>query len=202
MPEGAKRAVKFDYCQYYNATGSTGGRGIVNSELQASVDGYTWDTVWSKTDAVIDDSWKWISDPTGKSFDHQGDVSLAKHPGLALDRTVSMDGTTFRAGAGAVSVAPGAELVADGAFTVSNLCVSASGIGAFRGVSFAKNGRVEIDGLPIGVGFPANFVNVSGLENLSGWTVYQNGTLRRRLKLKACEDGIIVCPPGVVISFR
>ncbi len=202
MPEGAKRAVKFDYCQYYNATGSTGGRGIVNSELQASVDGYTWDTVWSKTDAVIDGSWKWISDPTGTSFKHEGDVSLATHPGLALDRTVSMDGTTFRTGTGAVSVAPGAELVADGPFTVSNLCVSASGIGAFRGVSFAENGRVEIDGLPIGVGFPANFVDVTGLENLSGWTVYQNGTLRSRLKLKAREDGIIVCPPGVVMSFR
>ena len=201
MPEGARRAVKFDYCQYYNATGSTGGRGIVNSELQASVDGYTWDTVWSKTDAVINGSWKWISDPTGTSFDHQGDVSLAKHPGLDLDRTVSMDGTTFRTGNGLVSVAPGAELVADGPFTVSNLCISASGAGSFNGVTFAENGGIEVGDMPAGVELPGAFADVSGLENLSTWTVYRNGVPCSRLHLKAIEDGIVLCKDGGTLIF-
>ena len=202
MPAGAKRAVKFDYCQYYNAANSVGGRGIVNSELQASADGYSWDTVWSKTDAVINDSWKWISNPTGTGFKHEGDVSLNTHPGLDLDHTVAPTMATFHPGSGEVFVAPGAELMADGQFTVSNLCVSASGIGTFKGVTFAENGRVEIAELPIGVELPANFVDVSGLENLGNWAVYQNRTLRRRLRLKAGETGIIVCPPGVVMSFR
>ena len=203
MPEGSKRAVKFDYCQYYNATtGTTGGRGIVNSELQASVDGYSWDTVWSKTNAVIDGSWKWISDPTGTSFKHGGDVSLNTHPGLDLDRTVAPSVTTFHPGGGAVSVAPGAELVADGPFTVSNLCISASGAGTFKGMTFAENGLVEVEDMATDVELPASFVDVSGLENLNGWTVLRNGDIRSRLRLKVTEGGIYLCPPGTIISFR
>ncbi len=202
MPAGAKRAVKFDYCQYYNAANNVGGRGIVNSELQASADGYSWDTVWSKTDAVINDSWKWISNPTGTGFKHEGDVSLNTHPGLDLDHTVAPTMATFHPGSGEVFVAPGAELVADGQFTVSNLCISASGAGTFKGVTFAENGRVEVADMATGVELPASFVDVSKLENLSRWTVFRNGELRSRLRLKVTEGGICLCPPGTLISFR
>ena len=200
MPAGAKRAVKFDYCQYYTAANNVGGRGIVNSELQASVDGYSWDTVWSKTDAVIDGTWIWISDQS--QFKHQGDVSLNTHPGLDLNRTVAPSVTTFHPGSGEVSVAPGAELVADGPFTVSNLCISASGAGAFKGVTFAENGRIEVTDMATAVELPASFVDVSGLENLSRWTVFRNGVSRNRLRLKVTEGGIYLCPPGTLISFR
>ena len=112
-----------------------------------------------------------------------------------------MDGTTFRTGNGLVSVAPGAELVADGPFTVSNLCISASGAGSFNGVTFAENGGIEVGDMPASVELPGAFADVSGLENLSTWTVYRNGVPCSRLHLKATEDGIVLCKDGGTLIF-
>ena len=130
-----------------------------------------------------------------------GDVSLNTHPGLDLDHTVAPSVATFHPGSGEVFVAPSAELAADGQFTVSNLCISASGAGTFKGVTFAENGRVEVADMATGVELPASFVDVSGLEHLNGWTVSRNGVSRNRLRLKVTEGGICLSPPGMVISL-
>ena len=105
---------------------------------------------------------------------------------------------------GSVHVAPGATLVADDVVTVSNVVVSTSGGGTLRNFALAQDGSIDFVDTPNpeGVFVPMAFENVSGLENLGGWTVSVNGVASRRWRVGGSAGGIRLTPLGMILVFR
>ncbi len=203
MPPGAAEVRHFDFCnaKALNDTSGLGGRGAADWILEGSVDGNEWETVLSDANSTIwDRPWNWRSD--GSGFVQDGDKSLGTRAGLAIASDITGRMADILPNVGAVSVAYGAELAVDGALTISNLCISADGVGAFTGVTFAENGLIDIGEMPYGTMIPATLGDAFGAERISGWTVRKDGDIRERARVKVVPGGFLACAPGFVLTIR
>lgn len=202
MPSNAAEVRYFDFCNAKGVNDGLGGRGAANWILEGSVDGDSWEAVLCNDRSPIGDKpWNWCSG--GNGFGQNGDcLSPETHNGLAIGSDMTGLTVNVLPNVGAVSVAYGAELAADGALTISNLCISVDGVGAFTGVTFAENGFIDIGETPYGTMIPATLDDAFGAERISGWTVRKDGEIRERARVKVVPGGFLACAPGFVLTIR
>lgn len=202
MPSDAAEVRFFDFCNAKGVNDGLGGRGAANWILEGSVDGEEWEVVLINDRSPIGDKpWNWCSG--GDGFGKDGDcLSSETHNGLGIESDMTGRTVNILPNVGAVSVACGAELVADGGLTVSNICVRAGGVGRFTGVTFAETGIVDIGDIPYGTTIPASLETAHGVERISGWTVVKDGDVSERARVKAFRDGLLMCAPGFVLTIR
>ena len=176
-------------------------RDVRSWSLEGSMDGINWenlDTVISNANPTTGGEWRWIG--TKRTSAHnagEGLGPIAAETSRALLRPSSV---------ASVSAAAGATVKVNAALPAAKIKVDyALGGGTIEGFALAKNGTLEVVNVPEDMGrsllIPLSLVNVSGAENISGYTVLVNG----KNKSWSCRysDGYLkVDAPGTVILFR
>ena len=84
------------------------------------------------------------------------------------------------------------------------VAIDAADVGKFKDLTFTAEGNLAITGdiTPGGMPMPAEFENVQGLDNLSGWTLSVNGRTSRAYKAAVSDGRLIIIRKGISISFR
>lgn len=182
--------------------GTAIGRTPVAYKLEVSHDGWDWRTVYTETNTPAASATHWFSDPD-ESFT-AGAVRPGK--GFATGERIFAAGEILP-NVSAVSVASGATLEAQGDVELKTFCVDASGAGngTVRGFAFAQTGTLQVTGYDMSSGapkIPMLFENCTGLGNLSNWSLVLNGAVCGTHRVKVAEDGIVIVPPGFVITIR
>ena len=176
-------------------------RDVRSWSLEGSMDGINWenlDTVISNAHPTTGGEFRWIG--TNRSSAHnplEGLGPIAPETSRDLLRPSSV---------ASVSAAAGATVKVNAALPTAKIKVDyALGGGTIEGFVLAKNGTLEVVNVPEDAGrsllIPLSLVNVSGAENISGYTVLVNG----KNKSWSCRysDGYLkVDAPGTVILFR
>ncbi len=105
---------------------------------------------------------------------------------------------------GSVSL-QGGTLVTDAPVVVSNLVVDAVSGGTLNGFAFAGSGTLTVknftDDGNDNVALPVGFVNCTGLNGVSRWTLSLEGTSKKK-RIRTSGGVIRICPPGFVVDFR
>ena len=143
--------------------------------MEGSVDGVHWD-VLSETNNAQPLASKWVGSGvsySGKASDttHLNGMKLARSGIGDVPTTVLDDVTT-------VSVATNCTLEAVGSITLKALTLDANGNGTVKGFAFAESGTVDVANLGEGVKeatFDIAFEDVTGLQNLTRWTLTVGG---------------------------
>ena len=203
--ETTNALVRYDIRQYSCSNVSwlkdVFARDVRSWSLEGSMDGINWenlDTVISNKNPTTGDQCKWIG--TNRTTPHnagEGLGPIAAETSRALLRPSSV---------ASVSAASGATVKVNAALPTAKIKVDyALGGGTIEGFALAKNGALEVVNVPEDAGrsllIPLSLVNVSGAENISGYTVLVNG----KNKSWSCRysDGYLkVDAPGTVILFR
>ena len=75
--------------------------------------------------------------------------------------------------------------------------------GTVDGFAFPDSGTLEVvnAGARTSDELPVTFLNVTGLENVEGWTVTGDG-VSLGTKVKARDGRLRLVPPGTVLIFR
>ena len=108
----------------------------------------------------------------------------------------------------AVGVANGGVLDVQGdALTVSGLVIDASlPAGTISNVVFAASGTLDLQNAEISAGvpleLPGDFSNLSGVENISGWSVTMDGEAYRSRKIMVKNGRLNLYPRGLGVSIR
>ena len=193
-PKTGAPIASWDYVNaYYNATYQM----ISNCVLEASVDGASW----TKIDEVTNDT-----EPTRNTW--QSDNSTSYVVGYATHAT----GMKIPSGPTNVVVfAPSSVSVANGAVlksqslperpVIRELAVDAStGGGTIDGFELASDLTLKITNMPSGgATIPVTFKNVTGLDDISGWTLNVDGRAKSVNRLSASAAGFTVTSPGTVL---
>ena len=182
LPDGAGEVKSYDIVHYQ---ASTHVRSIASYFVDGSVDGVHWDRL-STVDPVGEvgaNDWEF----RGTDFDkggerekvHKNGREIASAPAKLFDVLNNVK---------SVSVDSGAELVFDGDITIPALSFDcASGGGTFRGCKFAVDGgSIDIVNVPDGstkIDFGWTFNGCSGVENIKGWAVLQDGVETSRYSI-------------------
>jgi hypothetical protein len=176
-------------------------RDVRSWSLEGSMDGINWenlDTVISNAHPTTGGEFRWIG--TNRSSAHnplEGLGPITPETSRDLLRPSSV---------ASVSAAAGATVKVNAALPTAKIKVDYTlGGGTIEGFVLAKNGTLEVVNVPEDAGrsllIPLSLVNVSGAENISGYTVLVNG----KNKSWSCRysDGYLkVDAPGTVILFR
>ena len=102
-----------------------------------------------------------------------------------------------------VSVAAGATLKTDAGVEIRSLKVDSSDAGTIEGFTFAQNGTIDVTNPPDNSSFlPGTYVNCSGLENVSGWTLKVDGMANAKCKVIVRNGKLYFAHPGFVLTFR
>ena len=198
----------FDLCRpYWSQVGYD--THFTHFSMEGSVDGLSWEELYATTDpaqpiAGTTDAEKealgycWMSD--GAKFKAN---EVRKDKGYAFTKAAkSEDGLT---GVTAVSVEKGARLEIVGEpLSVSNLIVSVSGVGTLANVAFAERGVMTVTGsVPRDTAdLGGTFENVSGLENLNGWTALCAERPNAKRKIEIVDGKIRLVPLGLCVIVR
>lgn len=175
---------------------STRHRCVKSYTLEGSVDGLHWEEVMKTNNLpVAAASWTWsYRNTTGNPNPHTGGVALYRGSTLRTWHVLE--------GGNAVSVAPGAKIAADGNITLSSITLAATGGGTIEGFSFAQSGTIDVTGWDGShAEIPLNFVNATGLANVSGWNLKIGGDASSR-RFAVTETGIRLMARGINLSFR
>ena len=171
--------------------------------MEASADGVFWDKVHEVVDStyVYDGAKCWYSDGTAFVKKAKRTTSFV----FGLDNGKSLiTGTPNQLSNAVVSVKTGAILRAEGDVTIHALEGGAGGTGTIDGFAFAQNGTFNLTGverLTDAVSVPVNFVNVTGAENISNWSLAVGGK-HANGRLSYGDGRIRVTPIGTMFSIR
>jgi hypothetical protein len=163
-----------------------------------SFDGFEWTELFSTNYAYVASSGKWVSSNTTYS---NGDLVAARtkppkaHHGVELLQPDSTVASPIDS-ASCVSVAAGATLKClYGTVTLDSFCLDmTSGGGTVEGFAFAETGTLYLIGVDTGSGvsqWEKSFKpeNCMGVENLSEWTLYVNGSETSKHSVSVTEGG-------------
>ena len=199
LPLGSDSVASYDFV---SAAAASQNMSLYAWELQGSFDAIEW---VSLSDSQSDlnnptpppaDCWQ----KTGTKF-YSGDTANGTHEGFAA-RRLSADGVF--ANVESVSVAAGATLRTTDGVTLKGLAVNPAGAGTIDGFAFANDGTLNVlSGGASGqvITLPGTYLNVSGLDKISGWDVKLNGNASR-YRAHVSGGVIKVLPPGTWIYFR
>ena len=201
LTNGTPEIVRYDLL---NRGTDTAGLPEVAS-MEASADGIHWNLV--ETNGVGDvltdhayspdtTNWKWYSN--GDAF-----TSGQARPGAGFPIRGHADIPTPLQNVRSVSVAAGATLKTYDGVEIGKLKVDSAGAGTIDGFTFAENGTIDVTNPPDSSSFlPGTYVNCSGLENVSGWTLKVDGKANAKYKVSVRNGKIFFCRPGFIIKFR
>ena len=193
-PRPGKPIVGWDFVNDYYASGYSGGM-ISNATLEASVDGVTWAQIDEVTNDKLPKKGAWQSN--GETYD----PTYVTHTGRAIPSGPVASDSSFSASS--VSVAPGAELIAQGAeVPVPQITVDANGMGALRGFALDEGGVIDIANAPEKGAFSVA-VDFSGVTLPTDYAFTINGKPSHRIAtLSADGTRIDVVPSGMLILVR
>ena len=206
LADGADEAASWDYSNYYSATSTTykGGpawhMNIKTSALYGSANGANWELLAVASNVPMRDSnGIWAFDGrTVNSGIHTNSNTIAAR--------VRQDAYPFLENmAGAVSVAPNATLVCEGAtVTFSKIALDVAGAGTIKNATFAANGEISVSNVTTkdDIVFRGLFDGCPTEANVARWTIRENGqvTTRRRTLVRG-GDLRLVCK-GICVNFR
>lgn len=193
-PVSGTPITSWDYVNdYYNKDYQM----ISNCVLEASLDGRTW----TKLDEVTNDTkptrGKWQSDNTTAYV-----AGYTTHTtGMPIPPGPTND-VAFTASS--VSVAAGAVLKAQNVRekpVIRRLVVDAAGGGTIDGFAFAPDTELVVVNAPSSgnIAVPITLSNVSGLDDISGWSLSVNGKSKSSALLTASGTGFKITSPGVIL---
>jgi autotransporter-associated beta strand protein len=202
LPDGAGEVKSYDIVHYQ---ASTHVRSIAFYFVDGSVDGVHWDRL-STVDPVGEvgaNDWEF----RGTDFDkggerekqHEKGCEIASAPAKLFDVLNNVK---------SVSVNSGAELVFEGDIVIPALSFDCeAGGGTFSGCKFAeKDGFIDIANVPDGstkIDFGWTFNGCSGVENIKGWSVLQDGVETSRYSISV-EGGnkVVAVRTGLRMVIR
>ena len=203
LPNGAKAIESYDIVFYHE---SYHVRSVTSYFVDGSVDGVHWDRL-STVDAIepaLDGKNQWQYSLSSKTDNERTNGHENGCPILSAPKTLFNVLNNVKS----VSVDSGAELVFDGDITIPALSFDcASGGGTFRGCKFAVDGGfIDIANVPDGstkIDFGWTFNGCSGVENIKGWSVLQDGVETSRYSISV-EDGnkVVAVRTGLRMVIR
>ena len=107
--------------------------------------------------------------------------------------------------AGAVSVAPGATLVCEGAtVTFSKIALNVSGAGTIKNAAFAANGEISVANVSSEdvITFEGLFDGCDTAANVANWNIRENGTPSTRYRAYVRNGALRLVCKRLCISFR
>ncbi len=191
LPEGSAAADAYDVCvgQSYNSSGDDKNRVFTSWTMEGSVDGVHWDVLSITNNAQpMKDVW------VGSGVAYSGNSSDTTHlNGMKLERSgIGEVPTTVLDDVVTVSVATNCTLEAEGSLSLKALTLNAAGNGTIKGFAFAESGTVDVVNLGAGVKeatFDMAFEDVTGLQNLTRWTLTIGGERAANRVLTFGRDG-------------
>ena len=199
LTNGAPEVVSFDLRLQWGWDGDKGNgdqycfRSPTAYVLEGSCDGMNWTELLSDDAVDISKSGSYISTHEQTS----SPISLATR---AVEKTLNVLG-----GAGFVSVAGGAVLKAEGdAVTLKKLRVDAGSAGTLDGFALASDCCLDVAGELSGdrIDLPVKFDNVTGLDDVSGWTLTVGGQATRKYRLSSKDGQLSLYKNGFAIIIR
>ena len=174
--------------------------------LEGSVDGLHWEFLDENTEldeaALGTKSWMWSFKKEVMSWG-DGEYLHNTHTGGRSIRSHSTRTYSVLSGNPVVSVAAGAELVAEGPVSVANLKVDANGAGTIRGVTLADAGTLDV------VNWPSSSQDLElplVLEDCAGevgeWAVSVGGVTKPSYWLTQRNGRISVHRSGTMLILR
>ena len=202
LPHGAGEIKSYDIVHFQ---ASTHNRSIASYFVDGSVDGVHWDRL-STVDPVGEVSanhWEFRGTGFGtggeREKQHENGCEIASAPAKLFDVLNNVK---------SVSVSSGAELVFEGDITIPALSFDCeAGGGTFSGCKFAeKDGFIDIANVPDGstkIDFGWTFNGCSGVENIKGWSVLQDGVETSRYSISV-EGGnkVVAVRTGLRMVIR
>lgn len=211
MPEGVKPAVAFDFAPFASGGSYNSVKAYI---LEGSSDGEHWSVVaqddkfdYSHTTS---NNGQWIYT---KEMSASGNLASLQVPRLladgetkALEFTCETNDYSVLENVGAITVAPGATLKAEGDFTptITRLGVSATaGAGTIDGFALADGATVEVVGDYPGGAFtvPVSFAGLKNVSTATGLTLKVNGKTKSGA-LTLTESSLTFVPAGLMLIFR
>ena len=203
LPAGANVPTSFDLAGFWTSTDSQVSYMVTAIALEGSVDGWNWEPITEQNELEIpSEKPRWYANPSADLVSGSNDYTLKDHVGFPM-RGTSTNGVS--ALTMPVSVAAGATLAAEGEVALSSLRLSSVTNGTISGFSFAANGVLDVAGLRPGAGTVKVPVGLSGclsVANLARWTLLAEGNPTKSRVARVADDGIMILPPGIVVSFR
>ena len=169
--------------------------------MEGSLDGIHWDVLTNVTTSATKSRWTFANSTVSaaNAETHTGGGLIAGGP----------EGTANALeGVSAVSVAPGARLVAQGAATIPGLVVDAAGAGTIDGFAFAAKDdgndcTLDVKNLPRSGGvLPGTYENCTGLENVAGWSLKVGGKETSKMHIVVEGGKIRIVPVGMIMTIR
>ena len=204
LAEGAGEAASWDYSDYYGTTGTEGTTrqwNIKTSALYGSANGANWELLAVAADVPM------RADKQLWAFDGRQVVTSGAHTNCnTIASRVAQNAYPFLGNmAGAVSVAPNATLVCEGAqITFAKIKLDAAGAGTIRGAAFAADGEISVENVTTKdeIVFAGLFDGCDATANIGTWDIRENGeiTAHRRAFVRG-GDLRLVCK-GFCVSFR
>lgn len=208
MPTGSNPIVAFDFAPFHS--GATY-YSFKNYYLEGSADGQHWYKV--AEDTAVDYSGTsgnshWIYTTAGYSITQPASLirKLSDGEGKALAFTCETNDYSVLEHVGAITVAPGATLKAEGDFTptITRLGVSATtGAGTIDGFALADGATVEVVGDYPGGAFtvPVSFAGLKNVSTATGLTLKVNGRTKSGA-LTLTESSLTFEPAGLMLILR
>lgn len=208
MAETANPVVAYDFC-----TSKTSPASVPNTfTLEGSADGVFWDMLHTVTNLYTTDETPvasvWQSNrASGEAFAAKAVRKLADGKGWGFSRSAPA-ACDQMAAIQSVSVAAGASLVREGTLDptpISQLVVSASGMGTIEGFALAKTGSIDFTGVDETakeIVIPADFSKLPDWMNLAGWSFTVNGEENAKFTMSVGPDGFRLCKKGLLLILR
>ena len=200
VSDEAPAITRYDICasaNYDTSNSRPHPREPFSWSVDASRDGISWTELASvvSNSTPTTAAWQWYSTRSTTFDPAQNGYAIASEDLTEL-KPSELD---------YVAVAAGATLRSDKCVSVKELRYDATrGAGTLEMFAFQGDGAISIscDNALRGsvIHLPYTFRNCSGLENLSGWSVFVNG-VRTRCRVKVTSGGIDIMPKGFVINF-
>ena len=200
--EGGKSAVSSFDISYPNGIGGAYKYSeLTHFAIEGSTDGSSWHTITNVTDFTFANKQKWSISGAGITLG--GTVT----GGAPLDTAIPAEALpeVLPNGISSLKVDHGATFTVYGEpLAVSNVVVDVScgGVGTITGVSFASEGVITVENLPVGgaVMSSGNLMACEGGANISRWRVETNQT--KMYKVSVTAAGIKVYRPGTTMVLR
>ena len=181
--------------------------------MMGSTDGWHWHELHSVADSKSSDqeqklklrsaSWSWMGQNMVIRNSETADTVHDTAKLQPIDGHLSDPPPMPLANVEYVSVAQDAVLEADGDITLSSFKVSGSGAGTIRGFSLAPSCSVDVTDVPDFTGCLNLGLTFDGSSPAdSTWTLTVDGAPSRKYRLKATNNGLILVPKGMTVSFK
>ena len=197
MPENSNPVKTFDLVWNTSSSGAGALNHPADFKMEGSVDGLHWVEIFSTNNVVSPGSGKWLYDmgnyPSNSLNAAIEDESKRRHGFQIIQPSFE---NSLMDQVGVVSVASGGTLKSiGGSQSIKKFSLDmASDGGTVEGFAFAETGALYLAGVDTGSGvsqWEKSFypVNCTGVTNLSGWTLYVNGSETSKHSVSVTADG-------------